>query len=210
MVTCAVLLILLGMVFVSFTMIEGLSAGVSSQYQDAEQTLPAMAPLHNLLAAEVEPAPVSAGVPTPPYAAIGNFSMTFYANVGTGYGNVSSCPSGQTCTTGTTAGPAKIVALEIDATGNQATACSVSAPCTFQLRMYLPVTGLSAPGVSSCPGVGTGPTCVYPSGYKLLANVQNVVNDPSSVGPAHPSSPTGCSTPAPRTRTRAFRTRPSP
>ncbi len=179
-VTCSVLLILLGMVFVSFTMVEGLSAGVSSQYQEAQQTLPAMAPLHNLLAAEVEPAPPSAGVPTPPYAAMGNFSMTFYANVGTGYLDVASCPTGQTCTTGTTAGPVKIVALEVDGSGNQATVCNESAPCDFQLRMYLPETGLTAPGVPSCPGVGTGPTCVYPTSYRLLDNVQNVVNDPSN------------------------------
>ena len=108
--------------------------------------------------------------------------MTFYTNVGTSYDNTTSCPSGQSCTTGgTTAGPAKIVAIEVDASGATATTCSASFPCTFQLRMYLPLTGLTAPGVSSCPGVGTGPTCQYPTTYRLLANVQNVVNDPSSV-----------------------------
>jgi len=182
MVTSTVLVILLGMVLISVTMVESLSGSVTSQYQEFQQALPAMAPFHGLLAAQVEPAPPSAGVPTPGFAAIGNFSMTFYSNVGTSYDNTTSCPSGQSCTTGgTTAGPAKIVAIEVDASGNPATACSASFPCTFQLRLYLPLTGLSAPGVSSCPGVGTGPTCQYPTTYKLLANVQNVVNDPSSV-----------------------------
>jgi hypothetical protein len=189
-VTSAVLMILLGMVFITFTMIEGLSSGVSSQYQSFQQTLPAMAPLHSLLAAEVEPAPPSGGVPTPGFDSIGNFNVTFYANVGTAYANTVSCPSGQTCATGTTAGPAKVVALLLAADGTPATACSVSSPCTFQLRMFLPVVGLTAPGVSSCPGVGTGPACVYPTAYRLLANVQNVVNDPSTVDAnGDPTSP---------------------
>jgi hypothetical protein len=184
MVTSTVLIVLLGMVFISITMVEGLSSSVSSQYQEFQQALPAMAPFHALLAAEVEPAPTAAGVPTPGFSSVGNFSLTFYANIGTAYDNTVSCPSGPTCTTavGTTAGPAKIVATEVDASGNPATACSASFPCSFQVRMYLPLIGLSAPGVSSCPGVGTGPACQYsPTNYKLLANVQSVVNDPSSV-----------------------------
>jgi len=182
MVTSTVLVVLLGMVLISVTMIESLSGSVTSQYQEFQQALPAMAPFHGLLAAQVEPAPPSGGVPTPGFAALGNFSMTFYSNVGTAYDNTTSCPTGQSCSTGgTTAGPAKIVAIEVDANGNPATACSASFPCTFQLRMFLPLTGLTAPGVSSCPGVGTGPACQYATTYKLLANVQNVVNDPSSV-----------------------------
>jgi hypothetical protein len=182
LVTSTVLIILMGMVFLSITMVEGLSGSVSSQYQEFQQALPAMAPFHSLLAAEVEPAPTLAGVPTPGFSTIGNFSLTFYANIGTAYDNTVSCPSGQTCTSGgTTAGPAKIVA-ELDANGAPATVCSSSSPCTFQVRMYLPLTGLSAPGVSSCPGVGTGPVCQYsPTNYRLLANVQDVVNDPSSL-----------------------------
>ncbi len=168
MVTSTVLVVLLGMVLISVTMVESLSGSVTSQYQEFQQALPAMAPFHGLLAAQVEPAPPVAGVPTPGFAALGNFSMTFYTNVGTSYDNTMSCPSGQSCTTGgTTAGPAKIVATEVDASGATATKCSASFPCTFQLRMYLPLTGLTAPGVSSCPGVGTGPTCQYP--YDLQA-----------------------------------------
>jgi len=189
-VTSAVLLILLGMVLITFTMIERLSAGVGSQYQSFQQTLPAMAPLHSMLAAEVEPAPPVGGVPTPGFDSLGNFDVTFYANVGTAYANTISCPVSQTCATGTTAGPAKIVGVLLAADGTPATACSVSAPCTFQLRMFLPVTGLTAPGVSSCPGVGTGPVCIYPTAYRLLANVQNVVNDPSAVdGNGDPTAP---------------------
>ena len=189
MVTSTILIVLLGMVFISITMVEGLSSSVSSQYQEFQQALPAMAPFHALLAAEVEPAPSVPpapnpdGVPTPGFSSVGNFSLTFYANIGTAYDNTVSCPSGQTCATGgTTAGPAKIVATEVDASGAAPpTACSASFPCSFQVRMYLPLIGLSAPGVSSCPGVGTGPVCQYSSTYRLLANVQSVVNDPSSV-----------------------------
>jgi len=183
-VTSTVLIVLMGMVFISITMVEGLGNSVSSQFQEFQQTLPAMAPFHGLLAAQVEPAPMSAGVPTPAFAAIGNFSMTFYSNVGTAYNNTVSCPSGPCATGGTTAGPAKIVAVELDANGSPVTAttaCNTAHQCSFQLRMYLPLTGLTAPGVSSCPGVGTGPTCQYGTDYRLLANVQSVVNDPSSL-----------------------------
>jgi len=198
MVSSTVLIVLMGMVFVAITMVEGLSNSVSSQYQELQQVLPAMAPFHGLLAAQVEPAPVAAGVPTPPFESIGNFSMTFYSNVGTAYNNTVSCPSGQSCPNGgTTAGPARIEALELDGTGapvTPRTVCSAAQPCSFQLRMFLPLTGLTSPGVSSCPDVGTGPTCQYGTSYRLLANVQNVVNNPASFDPltglqADPSVP---------------------
>jgi hypothetical protein len=185
-VTSLVLLVLMGMVLVTLTMVESIGGSVSSQYQEVQQALPEMAPFHSLLAAEVEPAPVVGGVPTPGFdpSNMGNFSLTFYANVGTAFGNSVSCPSGPTCATGTTAGPAKIVAVEVGPNGSPvpATACSVAFPCSFELRMYLPLTGLTAPGVSSCPDVGTGPTCQYGTGYRLLVNVHYVVNDPSSTG----------------------------
>jgi prepilin-type N-terminal cleavage/methylation domain-containing protein len=203
MVTSTVLLLLMGMVFVTVSMIEDLGTGVSSQYQALNEALPALTPFHSLVSSEIEPAPPTGGVPTPPFLAsvpvpqtsqglpsagifptIGNFGFTFYTNVGTAYDNSESCPSGQTCTTGTTAGPAMIVAVELDPSGNEvtsATSCTSSAPCSYQMRMYLPETGISAPGVSSCPGVGTGPYCIYPSTYRLLANVQDVVNNPSNV-----------------------------
>jgi hypothetical protein len=200
-VTSTVLLILMGMVFITMSMIDDLSTGVTSQYQSLDQALPSMAPFHTLVAAETEPAPATAGVPTPGFLAsfpapglpatgifptVGSYGFTFYSNIGTAYDNVGSCPSGQTCTTGTTAGPAMIVAVELDASGNQVTntsACTTMFPCSYQMRMYLPVTGLSAPGVSSCPGVGTGPNCIYPTNYRLLANVHNVINNPSGNPP---------------------------
>jgi prepilin-type N-terminal cleavage/methylation domain-containing protein len=194
-VTSVVLLILMGMVFISFTLMDTLSAGVTSQYQAYDQALPAMTPLHSMVAAEIEPAPPVAGVPTPGFLAslpaqglpatgifptVGNFGVTFYTNIGTAFDNTVSCQT--TCTSGTTAGPAMIVAVELDANGNQVTGssnCTSSFPCSYQMRMYLPETGISAPGVSTCPGVGTGPYCIYPNNYRLLSNVQNVVNNPS-------------------------------
>jgi len=187
MVTSTVLMVLMGMVFVSLTMVESLSTSVSSQYQEFQQALPAMAPFHGILAAEVEPAPPVNNVPTPPFASIGNFVITFYTNIGTSFDNTTSCPNGQSCATGgTTAGPAKIVALELDRSGNPVSAtttCTAAFPCSFQVRIYLPLTGLTAPGVSSCPDVGTGPTCQYGTTYRLMANVQNVVNNPASLDP---------------------------
>ena len=192
-VTSLVLVLLLGMVLVSVTMVESLSGNVSSQYQEFDQALPEMAPFHSLLAAEVEPAPPAGSVPTPGFASIGNFALTFYANVGTAYDDVAACPS--TCASGgTTAGPVKVVALELAQNGTPAispgTACNSVTPCSFQVRLYLPEVGLTAPGVSSCPGVGTGPTCLYGTSYRLLANVPNVVNDPSDLnGDGSPADP---------------------
>ena len=203
MVTSTVLLLLMGMVFITMSMIDNLSTGVTSQYQALDQALPAMTPFHSLVAAEIEPAAPVAGVPTPGFLAsyvqsnpppglpstgifptLGNFGFTFFTNVGTAFDDVESCPSSQTCSTGTTAGPAMIVAVELDASGNYVTSasnCTSQFPCSFQMRMYLPETGITAPGVSTCPGVGTGPNCIYPATYKLLANVKGVVNNPSNV-----------------------------
>ncbi|HVC67863.1 MAG TPA: hypothetical protein VND44_09730 [Acidimicrobiales bacterium] len=192
LVTSTILVALLGMVFVSMNLINSVSTSVTSQFQEFDQALPAMAPFHSLLAAEVEPGPTAGdGTPSPGFQSIGNFSMTFYADIGTAYGNTTSCPTGQTCTTGgTTAGPAKIVAQELDGSGHAATACNPASPCSLQLRMYLPVTGVSAPGVSTCPGVGTGPACQWSTDYRLLANVLDVVNDPSAVdGSGAPTDP---------------------
>jgi hypothetical protein len=187
LMTSTVLVVLLGMVFASMNLIESVSTNVSAQFQEFDQALPAMKPFHSLIAAEVEPAPPANGIPTPGFGSVGNFAVTFYANIGTGYDNTVSCPTGQTCTSGgTTAGPAKIVAQELDGSGSPVTAsttCSTSTPCSLQVRMYLPQTGLpSSPGVSSCPGIGTGPTCQYSaSNYRLFDNVQDVVNSPANV-----------------------------
>jgi hypothetical protein len=179
--------ILLGMVFGSMTLIDRVGSNVTAQYQEFDQALPAMAPFHSLLGAEVEAAPTVGGVPTPGFASIGNFAMTFYANIGTAYNNTVSCPSATPNCAGTTAGPAKVVAGEYDSsgqavtTGATGTTCTASSPCSLQVRLFLPITGVSSPGVSTCPGVGTGPSCLYPTTYRLLANVEDVVNSPSDV-----------------------------
>jgi hypothetical protein len=113
--------------------------------------------------------------------------VTFYANIGTAHANTVSCPTGQTCTAGgTTAGPAKIVAQVVDANGNPATSCSASSPCNLQVRMYLPETGGAlGPGAPTCPllwgSTLVTTSCQYSNSYILVANVQDVVNDPSSV-----------------------------
>jgi Tfp pilus assembly protein PilV len=192
LITSIILVILLGMVFGSMSLIDNVGSNVTAQYQEFDQALPAMAPFHSLLAAEVEPAPPVNGVPTPGFASIGNFAMTFYANIGTAYDNTVSCPvttpPTPTCA-GTTAGPAKIVAGEYDSsghpvtTGATGTTCNASSQCSLQVRMFLPITGVGSPGQSTCPGVGAGPTCLYPTTYKLLANIQGVVNSPSDVDP---------------------------
>ncbi len=115
LVTSSILVVLLAMVFVSMDLINSVSGSVTSQFEEFNQALPAMAPFRSLLAAEVEPGPTAGDLtPVPGFQSIGNFSMTFYANIGTAYDHTTSCPSGQTCTTGgTTAGPAKIVAEEL-------------------------------------------------------------------------------------------------
>ena len=143
MVTSTVLILLLGMVFISITMVEGLSGSVTSQYQEFQQALPAMAPFHSLVAAEVEPAPSVAGVPSPgfstprptflpaslPPSASGELLDGLLRQHRDGLRQHrrrvrrSSCPGG-----GTTAGPAVIVAMELDSSGNPATACSPNSP----------------------------------------------------------------------------------
>jgi len=199
LVTSTVLVLLLGMVLISVTLINDVGTNVTSQFQEFDQALPALAPFHTLLGAQVESGPEESGVPNPPFSVIGNFTMTFYANVGTGYGNVVGCPAAQPGCSASTAGPAMIVAGEYDGSGDPVTvgtggtSCSASTPCSLEVRMYLPQTG--ATGTPSCPilwgGSVTGGPCTYSSTYQLLADVQNVVNDPSDmesdlVTPAEP------------------------
>jgi prepilin-type N-terminal cleavage/methylation domain-containing protein len=210
MITSSVLVILLGMVFVSMSLIDDVSTNVSSQYQEFDQALPALAPFHSLLAAQIEPGPPTLSttgaadplmqqptldVPNPPFESIGNFAVTFYANIGTAYGNTVSCPAGQPSCTGSTAGPARIVAAELNQAGqtvSSSSTCSAKTPCSLQVRMYLPQTGLTlGAGAPSCPilwgsSLQTTP-CNYTSDYRLLANVQDVVNNPNpSVGAIQP------------------------
>ena len=186
-VMSTVLVVLLGMVFVSMSMINDISTNVTSQYQEFDQALPALAPFQRLLAAQIEPGPANAGVPDAPFDSIGNYAMTFYANIGTAYGNTVSCPPGQPNCTSSTAGPAKIVAQELDQAGNPVSStitCTAADPCSLQVRMFLPLTGQTlGAGAPTCP-VLWGATlqttsCLYGSNYRLLANVLDVVNNPN-------------------------------
>jgi hypothetical protein len=190
-ITSFVLILLLGMVFVSMSMIDDVSTNVSSQYEEFDQALPALAPFHNLLAAQIEPGPAVNGVPVAPIVSIGSFSLTFYANIGTAYNNALSCAPSQPTCAAQTAGPARIVASERDQAGDDVTStstCSAASPCSLQVRMYLPQTdpalGAGAPTCpvdwgSSVPQTVPPRVCTYGSSYRLLANVQDVVNNPN-------------------------------
>jgi len=198
LITSAVLIVLLGMVLVSMNLIDSLSSSVTAQYQEFDQVVPALAPLRTLVSGEVEPAPVTGGVPTPAFQSIGNFAATWTTNVGTNYNNVTGSSN---CPTICTAGPAKVVAEELDAAGNPVvstpsgpnTTCSTTSPCSFQVRLYLPQMSPTSPGTSTCPvpinGTPNG-TCQYSSTYRLITNILDVVNNPASVdgsgNPLHP------------------------
>ena len=185
LIASTLLIVLLTAVMITMNMLNTVNSSVSAQYQEYDQALPALAPLQNLLRAEVEPGPNVGVVPQPGFASVGNFSLTFYSDIGTAYNNVTS--------TGVGGGPAKIVAQEVDANGNPvttgaaATTCSLASPCSFQVRQYLPVI---TAGVSNCPIAGTGGTaCVYPSAYKLITNVSGVVNNPAQAPTSAPTQP---------------------
>lgn len=217
--TSIILLVLLGMVFGSMSLINDISSDVTAQYQEFDQALPAMAPFQRLIANEVEPAPpaingtptslTNGGIPTPGFASVGNFSLTFYANIGTEYGNAAALtcpittPTTAPCQTSSTAGPALILAQEVDSSGQPVTGastCGTSTPCSLQVKLFLPVTNQ---GVPTCPlyynGADISGTCQYPcptdpvtgaylcqnaqSGYRLLANIQGVVNNPNTSDP---------------------------
>ena len=186
MIASTLLLVLMTAVMITMDMLNTVSNSVNAQYQEFQQALPALAPLQNLLRAEVEPGPPSTvngnQIPQPGFQTIGNFSLTFFSDIGTAYNNVTSL--------GTTGGPAKVVALEVDATGNAvttATTCSTSSPCNFQVRQYLPII---TAGVSQCPTANQGGTaCTYPATYKVLVNVVGVVNNPA-LAPTERADPT--------------------
>lgn len=182
------LVIVLTLVAITMNVVTTVQGTVSSQFQEYDQALPALAPLQSLLRAEVEPAATNSnglGGPQPAFAqyTVGatsyslNFALQFYSNIGTAANNCVACNS----STPTTAGPAKIVALEIDQSGNPVTSsstCTSSNPCRFQVRRYLPIVNS---GTSTCPvnpGGSAGP-CQYPATYTLLTNVLHVTNNPN-------------------------------
>ena len=182
LVTSTILVIVLGMVMISMNLIQTVSHGVSAQYQEFDQVTPSLAALRTLVAEEAEPAPATGGVPTPPFSILGaaapnasytgtvvtpyslNFGVSWYANVGTSYNNV--VGANAACTPSCTAGPAQVVAVEVDSSGNAATNCSTTT-CSLQVWMYLPLVGYpwsAAAGTSTCPVPvnGTpGGTCEY-------------------------------------------------
>lgn len=188
LIAATLLVVLLTLVAITMGVVTNVSTTVTSQFQEYDQALPALAPLQALLRAQVEPDNASSPKPTPPFAQFGttslNFGVQFYSNIGTAYNNLTGV--------GTTAGPAKIVAVEVDQSGNPVTSttiCTASSPCSFQVRRFLPIVNS---GTSTCPVAtdGTaGGTCQYPSTYTLITNALHVTNNPSdTVGgvPVHP------------------------
>lgn len=195
LIASTLLVVLLTVVMTTMSVVDSISNSVTAEYQEFDQALPALAPLQALLRAEVEPAPASAatGAPTPAFAAIGNYSLTFYSDVGTAYNNVQTVP-GSSPPQVTTAGPAKIVAEELDQSGNpvtsgsSASSCTTTSPCSFQVREYLPIT---TDGASSCPVTGEPSTnvCQYSTKYTLVTNALDVVNNPDNPNLDPPQSP---------------------
>lgn len=142
-----------------------LSAGttVTSTYAATDQLLPSSIIIQRLLRSQVEPAPTltttvagacgAANVPCPAFvpAAVGSYSTTFYANVGSIQG---------------ANGPAKIV-MGL----STPTQC---AGCKFPTAQF---TVTEYPAVSSCPTTLTATTqCTFSATGTRLVTVNNVVN----------------------------------
>jgi hypothetical protein len=197
------LVVVLGTVVgLTMNVLNTVSTSINSQYQEFDQSLPALAPLQTLLRAEVEPAPASGGAPTPGFGLgttttapfpVGNNNLTFFSNIGTAYNNVTSAIPPNT--TGGPGGPAMIVAQELDSNGNPVTSgstCSTASLCSFQVTQYLPIinnaacSGLGLPSgtlCSTCPVTGMPSTnvCQYNMNTgKLIVDVLGVTNNPST------------------------------
>jgi Flp pilus assembly pilin Flp len=164
----SLLVVITTLVMISITVFTTLGTSVDAQYQEYDTALPAVTNIGPLIAAEAEPGPADVTrAPTPGFgletsgtpdtiSGIGNFSLTFYANVANANG------------------PAKIVAGLTTSTGTpntgSTTTCAVKTPCNFQVHEYLPTAG-------TCPGVNPlGVTCTYPTTFKIITNVLNVIN----------------------------------
>jgi prepilin-type N-terminal cleavage/methylation domain-containing protein len=72
------------LVSVSLDTFLNVSNVVHSSYANTQQILPVSTNIQRLIRSEVEPAPIRAGVPSPPFAvgAVSSISATFYANIG--------------------------------------------------------------------------------------------------------------------------------
>jgi prepilin-type N-terminal cleavage/methylation domain-containing protein len=192
LIASSLLVVLLTIVLITYTTFLNIGTEVFAQNSEFDQLSPAINAVQPLLRSEVEPGPSgnpdnAGGGPIPGFGVdaltkasqniseIGNFSLTFYANVGT-LGGVNACPTG----TSTVCGPAKLVAGETTPDGTATSTCSTTDPCNFQVKEYLPTQ--SSPGVSTCPFTLTSTAvCQYGSSYRLIDNVSGVVNDPSHV-----------------------------
>jgi Prokaryotic N-terminal methylation motif len=132
-----------------------LSAGnqVLSTYNDDDQLVSNQNILARLIRSEVEPAPATSGVPTPPFvpSSISTVGATFYANIGN------------------SAGPAKIVMAS--STPVKCSGCKYYTS-DFTLTEYPPSTTPS----NTCPGTGTGTACTWSSSGVQLININDVVN----------------------------------
>jgi hypothetical protein len=190
LIASTLLLVVCTLVAVTMSMVSSIQVSVQNQYQEFDQALPALGPIQALLRAQVEPAASVSNVPTPPFSVYGtppaslSFAVQFYSNVGTAFNNVTGA--------GTTAGPAKIVAMEVDQSGNPVTSsstCSPQVPCSFQVRRYLPIVNS---GTSTCPVApdGSAGPCQYPPAkYTLVVNALHVVNNPNPNLPTTPLAP---------------------
>lgn len=222
LIASTLLVVLLTVVMITMSVFSSVSDNVTSQYQEYDQAIPALAPLQALLRAEVEPAPSAypnadaynysattppSQTPTPGFGtstigSIGNFSLIFYANIGTAYNNVTSVTTTTVASPTTTttipttgqnsAGPVMIVAGEYDQNGQAVTSsssCTVSSFCSFQVREYLPQ--LNSDGTPTCPvGSEPGPGCTYNMAkYTLISNVLDVVNNPDTSVSDPPANP---------------------
>ncbi len=193
LIASGLLVVLLTIVLVTYTTFLNIGTEVFAQNSEFDQVSPAINVVQPLLRAEVEPGPSdnpnnAGGGPVPGFgvdnlsktsgniSGIGNFTLTFYANVGT-IGGANACPTGPS----TVCGPAKIVAEETTSGGTATATCSTADPCNFQVKEYLPIQ--STPGVSTCPFPSKSTAvCQYGSSYRLIDNVSGVVNDPSQSG----------------------------
>ncbi len=173
----SLMVVVMTLTFLSLNTFISIGNTVNAQYKEYDQLVPSVAALQQLVRTEIEPGPADAsGAVIPGFGVssttdatacptvsgqpdqicgVGNFNLTFYANVGD------------------TNGPAMIVAGETTASGTPTTTCSTTSSCNFQVKEYLPKAG-------TCPFSLTSTShCTYTSSYKPIENVLSVVNDPS-------------------------------
>ena len=165
MVAFTALLVLFGIMGSVLTTYLSAGTTVTSTYAATDQLLPGSIIIQRLLRSQVEPAPTfttnvtgtpcgAANVPCPPFtpAAVGSYSTTFYANVGSTQG---------------VNGPAKIVM--------GLTTPTKCAGCKFPTARF---TVTEFPAASGCPFTLSVPTaqCTFSATGIRLVTINNVVN----------------------------------